>query len=95
MRDKKPIILLTGPFLPGKKYGGPVKSILNLVNALKNEFEFKIVTFDRDLGSKHKYTNVTIGKWNNIEGIKVFYTPQKKFYSSFKNIIRTEKYDLI
>ena len=82
MSDKKPVILLTGPYLPGKKFGGPVKSILNLVNALKNEFEFKIVTGDRDLGSKHTYANVTIGKWNNIEGVQVFYTPQKKVYGS-------------
>ncbi len=95
MIDQKPIILLTGPYLPGKKYGGPVKSILNLVTALKDNFTFKIVTNDRDLGDANQYSDVNISEWNDVNGVSVFYNPKKGCFWNLLKIVKSERYNLI
>ncbi|MGE0090529.1 MAG: glycosyltransferase [Bacteroidales bacterium] len=96
IKDKaQQIILLTGPFLPGKKFGGPLKSILNLIDALGSDFEFKIVTCDRDLGSKKPYADVEIGKWNYVKNNYVFYLPKIGYFISLYKILKYEKYELI
>ena len=48
----RPIILsFAGHYLPGYKAGGPIRSIANMVDQLGDEFDFRIVAGDRDLGS--------------------------------------------
>ena len=47
--DHKPVILVfLGNYLPGFKSGGPLRTIVNLVDNLSDEFEFLIITSDRD-----------------------------------------------
>ena len=56
----KPVILIfIDWYLPAYKAGGPVRSIANLVENLKNDFIFKIVTGDRDLGDTKPFEQVT------------------------------------
>jgi hypothetical protein len=48
-RDDKPTILILNEYyLPGYKAGGPIRSISNLVSWLGDDFNFKIITTDRD-----------------------------------------------
>src|SRR4051812_11201747 len=48
----KPCILTFSRFyLPGFRAGGPIRSISRLVECLGDEFQFRIVTADRDAGS--------------------------------------------
>lgn len=56
--QKKTILTLVGSYLPGYKAGGPIRSIENLVAALGTEFQFEIVTLDRDLGDKAPYPGI-------------------------------------
>ena len=44
------ILCFVSHYLPGYLSGGPVKSISNLVDHLKDHFEFFIITSDRELG---------------------------------------------
>jgi len=53
--DKPRILVVTGHYLPGFKAGGPLRSVANLVNCLRDEFEFLILTSDRDLGDTEAY----------------------------------------
>jgi glycosyltransferase involved in cell wall biosynthesis len=57
------ILTLVGAYLPGYKAGGPIRSIENLVAALGWEFDFRIVTLDRDLGENSPYPGVVTGRW--------------------------------
>lgn len=70
---RTPIVIFTAFYLPGFKGGGPVRSIENLVNALSNEFEFYIVTSDRDYGDERPYENIKTNQWVQTENAKVFY----------------------
>lgn len=49
----KNILILMGRYLPGYKDGGPVRTIVNLVDILGNEYNFNIMTSDRDHGDKN------------------------------------------
>lgn len=57
------ILTLVSHYLPGFKAGGPIRSVANLVAALGNEFDFRIVTRDRDVGDTAVYSNIQVGKW--------------------------------
>ncbi len=55
-RERKPVVLSTVPYyLPGFKGGGKLVTIRNLVAALGNQFHFKVMTADRDLGDSESY----------------------------------------
>lgn len=44
------ILILAGRYLPGYKDGGPLRTLINLTDALGDEYEFYIACFDRDQG---------------------------------------------
>ena len=53
------VLVFIGYYLPGYKAGGPVRSIANVVETLGDEFEFRIVTSDRDLLDEVPYPGIT------------------------------------
>lgn len=70
MRD---ILLLMGRYLPGHKDGGPLRTMINITEALGDEYNFYIACYDRDHGDTKPYPNIVRGKWNNVGKAKVFY----------------------
>lgn len=68
-----------GRYLPGYKDGGPVRSIKNLVDFLGVEYNFKILTCDRDHGDTEAYQNIKLNTWNKIDQEEVFYVPPGQF----------------
>ena len=63
---KKDILIITGRYLPGYKDGGPVRSIKNLTDFLGDEYNFKLLTCDRDHGDKESYPNIKVNDWNAV-----------------------------
>lgn len=80
--NKRDILIIMGRYLPGYKDGGPVRSIKNLVDYLGDEYNFKILTCDRDHGDKESYQNININDWNKVGNAEVYYVPPKKFRMS-------------
>lgn len=67
-------MLFTDWYEPGYKAGGPIKSCLNFVNQMKDEYEIFIFTSDRDLDEPTPYPNVSINNWITISNsVHVFY----------------------
>ncbi len=62
-----------GRYLPGYKDGGPVRSIKNLVDRLGTEYEFHILTVDRDHGDTEAYSSIQYDTWNQVGDAKVWY----------------------
>lgn len=74
IENRKPrVLVLTSYFLPGFRAGGPIRSIANLVDALSAEFDFRIVTRDRDLGDEQPYPNLPVGCWMEKAGAELMY----------------------
>ncbi|HUG91888.1 MAG TPA: glycosyltransferase [Planctomycetaceae bacterium] len=62
-------------YLPGYKAGGPLRTIANMVEQLGDEFTFRIVTRDRDLGDAGAFSGVAVGEWNAVGRADVLYLP--------------------
>lgn len=76
---KKTVLILIDWYLPGRKAGGPVKSIESLVWAMKDEFNFRILTTDTDLGEDQPYTQVKNEQWQlRDDGSEVYYLRKKE-----------------
>jgi glycosyltransferase involved in cell wall biosynthesis len=87
MRLKKIKILILVPhYLPGYKAGGPIRSVANMVHSLGDEFNFKIITSDRDLYSQKPFSNISSNSWIKLTNTTVFYASPK--FLSLKNMIK-------
>jgi len=72
----KPVVLVfVGNYLPGHKAGGIIRTIGNTVDHLCDEFEFRIVTSDRDLGDDRPYPGVELNRWHPLHNSHVYYVP--------------------
>ena len=95
--DQKVILLFTDWYEPGYKAGGPIQSCRNIVNILKEEYEFYIVCSDRDLGDKNPYPNIPVNEWVKTKsGPNIWYaSPNFITGKSVKKIIDTVHPDFV
>lgn len=93
----KPIILtFTSFYLPGYRGGGPIRTIANMVERLGDDFEFRIVTTDRDFGDKNAYPNVQVDAWNPVGKAQVFYASTDTLsLLSIARLMRETPHDLL
>jgi glycosyltransferase involved in cell wall biosynthesis len=72
----RPVVLvLLGHYVPGYKAGGPIRSIANMVEALGDELDFRIVTCDRDIGDVESFVNIRPGERRRVGKAQVTYLP--------------------
>ena len=96
MPDKIKVLVTVGYYLPGYKAGGPLKTIVNLVDQLSDEFEFWILTRDRDLGDVVPYKNMKLNEWVDTGNAKVFYaTPDMLTMLNFARLIKQTPCDIL
>ncbi|WP_010628919.1 glycosyltransferase family 4 protein [Halomonas sp. KM-1] len=74
MFKEKPVVLAFNKFyLPGYKAGGPIRSLVNMVDHLGDKFDFYILTLDHDAGDRNSYQSIQHGKWHHVGKSKVMY----------------------
>ena len=93
MQEKKKILIFIDWFLPGYKAGGPVRSMANMVEYLKDEYAFYIVTRNTDYTETVPYKGIAPNVWTDFaEGVKVYYASEPyQNLKSFKQIIGREE----
>ena len=93
----RPIVLtFVGYYLPGYKSGGPVRTIANMVDHLGDEFDFRIVTADRDALDSRPYPDVTIDDWNTVGKAQVFYaSPSSQSLMNLRRLICETPHDVL
>ncbi len=72
-RKKYSILVFNRHYLPGFKAGGPIRTISNTVDRLGCEFDFRIVTLDRDFGDLHSYKDLGSEEWHKVGQASVRY----------------------
>ena len=86
------ILVFVDWYYPAYKAGGPIRSIINLIDHLHEEFEFYVVTSDRDLGDVRSMNQISVNKWVSLNNAKVIYlTPRsqrKRIYRSLFNEVK-------
>lgn len=79
--NKPKIAILIDWYLPGTKAGGPVRSVYSLVQLLKGEYDFYIITSDKDLGETEAYKNVKSDVPVQENGATIYYLSASKMNS--------------
>src|ERR1700687_734184 len=67
------ILVFADYYLPGFKAGGPIRCLANMVNGLGDNFDFKVVTRDRDFGDSRPYPGVKQNTWQAFGKAKVLH----------------------
>jgi glycosyltransferase involved in cell wall biosynthesis len=90
-RSSKPtreILVFADYYLPGFKAGGPIRCLANIVDRLGNDFEFKIVTRDRDYGDIEPYTAIPPNLWHSKGKATLLYlSPDRLRPKCFRRVI--------
>ena len=82
IEGKRPVVLVAIDwYLPAYRAGGPIRSIANLVAALGDEIDFRIVCGNRDLGDVEDLP-VPAGCWTPLHNASVQYLPQDAWTAS-------------
>lgn len=93
---KPKILVFILNYLPGYKSGGVLRTIVNSVVWLNDDYEFWIVTRDRDLGSELPYSEVRLNEWQSVEGAMVLYLPPESLNAkTLVKLILNTQHDLI
>ncbi|MFZ4856342.1 MAG: glycosyltransferase family 4 protein [Desulfuromonadaceae bacterium] len=93
----KPIILIfSAGYLPGYRAGGPIRSIESIVNLLSDEFYFKIITYDHDLGIEEPYEGVISDTWCRVGKAEVYYASKLSLrLLALSSLINSVKFDIM
>lgn len=93
---KKKILCLLQVYLPGYKFGGPVRTLKNFVDNFGDEFEIKIICQDRDILDIKPYKNIKLDCWTKVGKASVFYASKKTLnLIGIMNLLKNTSYELL
>jgi glycosyltransferase involved in cell wall biosynthesis len=94
---RKPVVLVfVGNYLPGHKAGGILRTIANTVDHLCDEFEFKVVTRDRDLGDEKPYEGLELNSWQKAGNALAYYLPPEGCtVANIGRVVRDTPHDVV
>jgi glycosyltransferase involved in cell wall biosynthesis len=96
MTAARPAILtLCDYYLPGYRAGGPITTLSGIVQHLQDEFEFKLITRDRDLGEGAAYA-LPVSSWQTVGSAQVLYVPPRRLtMRSLRRLIAATRHDAL
>jgi glycosyltransferase involved in cell wall biosynthesis len=82
------ILIFTDWFAPAFKAGGPIRSIVNLVECFKSQYDIYVFTSDRDINEIKPFNKITTDQWLEQDGYHIwYYSPGTMTYKKVKSII--------
>jgi glycosyltransferase involved in cell wall biosynthesis len=72
-RSRQVILVSLRHYIPGYRFGGPVRSIANLVAHMGTEYEFRIVCLCHDFRQREAYEDIVNGVWQKVGAAMVMY----------------------
>lgn len=93
---KKKILLFSDWFYPGFMAGGPIQSSFNLINHLKDYYDFSVVTRDTDYTDTIPYKGIKSDTWTILpNGMRVYYFSTKNLSNlNMTKLIESEDFDV-
>lgn len=88
-RTSRPVVIIAiRHYLPGYKFGGPIRTVSNMVQCLGDEFDFRIYTSDRDVSDYESYQEVSLEQWNTVGKANVYYLSGRKLnFGDWRSIL--------
>lgn len=68
------VLIVSDHYSPAYKAGGPVRSLVAIVQSLADDVEFFVLTGSTDLGDSTPLPGVEIDRWNKSQGATVWYS---------------------
>jgi glycosyltransferase involved in cell wall biosynthesis len=96
--QRKPLILtICNYYLPGFESGGAMRTLVNMVDRLHEDFEFKVITRDHDgPNNLEPYSTVNIGQWNRVGNADVYYLARPDInFGSIRRLVKEVSPDAI
>jgi glycosyltransferase involved in cell wall biosynthesis len=89
LNTKPKILIFSDWYAPAFKGGGPIRSIVNLVEALKKEYDFYVFTADTDFGESSPMPHIKVDQWLVQDGVHVYYHAKGAMtYKMVKSVIK-------
>jgi len=86
---KPKILIFSDWYAPAFKGGGPIRSIVNLVEALRKEYDFYVFTADTDFGESSPMPHIKVDQWLLQDGVHVYYHAKGAMtYKMVKSVIK-------
>ncbi|RCW90249.1 glycosyltransferase family 4 protein [Winogradskyella arenosi] len=96
INEKLKLWIFVDWYLPAYKAGGPIQSISNLVNRLKDEFDISIITSNTDLEETLNLKTKDVNVWVYKNGYRVMYLDANhQNQSFFKKILSENSFDVV
>lgn len=93
---KPNILVLSEYYLPGYHGGGTVRSVSNLVAQLEEDFSWRIITRNHDLGAAVPYPEIQADAWQPHGAADVFYASDTFLRrGGLVGLLRRTHYDLL
>jgi len=94
---RRPVVLtFLHRYLPAFRSGGPVRTVANMVAALGDEFDFRIVTADRDEQEKAPFPGIAVNSWNDVGKAQVYYAPPRAIgLRNWGRLLRQTPHDVL
>lgn len=93
---KRKLLIFIDWYYPAFKAGGPIKSVFNIAQTLKEDLEISIITSAYDLGEVNSLEGVPTDTWMTNEEIKVIYLKrEQQSRSRLKELILEVSPDII
>jgi len=90
------ILCFVASYLPGYRSGGPIRTIVNFVDHLGDDFDIRIVTRDRDALDTAPYPGIAVDGWSPVGKAQVFYASEKTItLRGFARLLRETPHDLL
>ena len=90
------ILICIDWFSPAFKAGGPIKSVVNLVDSLKSEFDISIATSNMDLNEELSLGSIQLNQWYQLNEYRIIYLD--KSHQSLRNyneLFLSESFDTV
>ncbi|HTA84202.1 MAG TPA: glycosyltransferase family 4 protein [Bacteroidia bacterium] len=93
---KKKVLLFSDWFYPGFMAGGPIQSSFNLINHLREYYDFSVITRDTDYTDTIPYKGIKSDTWTILpNGMRVFYFSAANLgYPAMDKLIQSEEFDI-
>ena len=92
----KKVLIFMDYFKPAYKAGGPITTILNLVNRLGDEFEFYIVCRNNDIEVNNKFNDIIPNIWVDKNKFKIMYvSPERRNIRFVISLLKKHSYDMV
>lgn len=88
------VLVAVDYYLPGYRAGGPIRTIAAMMDRLGDEYDFHVLTSDRDLGDAGPYEHVEHNRWTPINGGSVYFVDRGE-HGAIRRVLRELQHDVL